>query len=150
MGDDGFGTTLKVLLNSLAFFILLILGGYMFTYEPVWGFVILFSAFDQLEDVYFYVAKRRLIPAWFTPIDIILEGVLALIGVSMFIFGMIYWYTFESWFFALWMAVSAMIAWSAVEDIVDDVRVISERMKGATVVGTVKDIDRFRFFGKIR
>ena len=150
MGDDGFGTTLRVLLNSLAFFLLLILGGYMFSYNPLWGFVVMFSAFDQLEDVYFYVTKRRLLPTWFTPVDIVLEGLLALIGVSMFLFGMFYWYTFDSWFFALWMAVSAMIAWSSVEDIVDGIRVLSERMKGATVVGTVKDIEKFRFFGKLR
>ena len=150
MGDDGFGTTLRVLLNSLAFFLLIVLGGYVFAYDPVWGFVILFSALDQLEDVYFYVARRRLIPAWFTPVDIILEGVLALVGVSMFLFGMIYWYSFESLFFALWMAVSAMIAWSAVEDIIDDVRVISEKIKGAPVVGTVKDAGEFEFFRKLR
>lgn len=150
MGDDGFGTTLRVLLNSLAFFLLLILGGYLFTYNPVWGFVIVFSAFDQLEDVYFYVARRRLIPVWFTPIDIVLEGALALVGVSMFLFGMVYWYTFDSWFFALWVVVSAMMAWSAIEDITDGVRVLSERMKGATVVGTVNDVEKFRFFGKLR
>jgi len=148
--DDGFGTTLRVLLNSLAFFLLLILGGYMFTYDPIWGFVILFSAFDQLEDVYFYVARRRLIPTWFTPIDIVLEGVLALVGVSVFLFGMIYWYTFDSWFFFLWMAVSAIITWSAIEDLIDGIRVISERMKGATVVGSVKDVGNFRFFGKLK
>jgi len=63
---------------------------------------------------------------------------------------MFYWYSFDSWFFALWMAVSAMIAWSSIEDIIDDIKVISERMRGATVVGTVKDVEKFRFFGKIR
>ena len=146
---DGFGATLRVLLNSLAFFLLLILGGYLISYDPIWGFVIIFSAFDQLEDVYFYVTKNRLIPTWFRPIDIILEGVLALVGASMFFFGMVYYYTFDSWFFFLWMAVSGMIAWSAVEDIVEGIHVLSERMKGATIA-SVKDTGSFKFFGRLR
>ena len=150
MGDDGFGATLAVLLNSLAFFLLLILGGYLFTYNPLWGLVIAFSALDQLEDIYFYVAKRRLIPVWFVPVDIVLEGVLALVGVSMLLFGLVYWYTFDSWFFALWTVVSAMIAWSALDDLVDGIRIISDRMRGVPVVSSVEKVEKFRFFGRVR
>jgi len=149
MGDD-FGATLRVLLNGIAFFLLLILGGYMFSYNPLWGFVVMFSAIDQLEDVYFYVARKRLFPSWFTPVDVVLEGVLALVGVSMFLFGMVYWHTFDSWFFALWMAVSAMIAWSAIEDIVDDIKLISDRMSGVPVVGSTVNVSKFRFFGRVK
>ncbi|RLG67233.1 MAG: hypothetical protein DRO11_10375 [Methanobacteriota archaeon] len=145
---DDFGATVRVLLNSLAFFLLLVLGGYVISYNPIWGFIVVFSAFDQLEDVYFYVTKNRLIPAWFRPIDIMLEGVLALVGASMFVFGLVYWYSFDSWFFLLWLIVSAMIAWSAVEDIVEGIYVIKERMKGATVA-SVRSISNYKFFRKL-
>ncbi|HDH45049.1 MAG TPA: hypothetical protein ENG66_06645 [Thermococcus sp.] len=146
--DDGFGATLRVLLNSLAFFLLLVLGGYMIQYNPLWGAIVFFSALDQLEDVYFYVTKSRLIPSWFRPVDIILEGVLAIVGVSMFVFGLIYWYSFGGWFFLLWLVVSAMIAWSATEDIIEGIYVIRERMRGATVA-SVKPLVNFRFFRKL-
>jgi len=148
MSDDGFGTTLRVLMNSLAFFLLLLLGGYMINYNLIWGVVIFLSAFDQLEDVYFYVTKSRLIPTWFRPIDMVLEGILALVGGSMLLFGLVYWYSFDSWFFLLWTAVSAMIAWSAVEDIIEGIHVLAERARGATIA-SVEDISKFKFFRRI-
>jgi len=147
--SEGFGATLRVLLNSLAFFLLLILGGYMVKYSPIWGLVIFLSAFDQLEDVYFYVTKSRLIPTWLRPVDIVLEGILAIVGVSMFFFGLIYWYTFDNWFFFVWMVVSALIAWSSIEDIVEGLRIISARLSGEPVVASLANIAKFRFFRRV-
>lgn len=147
--EDGFGTTVRVLMNSLAFFLLLVLGGYLIKYSPLWGAVIFLSAFDQLEDVYTYVTRSRLLPEWFRPIDIIFEGVLVLVGGSMFLFGLAYWYTFSSWFFFLWTAVSAMITWSAIEDIYEDVYIITEKARGASVVATTKEIEDYKFFRKV-
>ncbi len=156
MSDD-FGTTLRVLMDSIAFLLLLILGGYMFSYNPIFGFLILFSALDQFEDVYFYTAKRRLFPAWFVPVDIVLEGILAVVGVSMFLFGLIYWYSFDSVFFAIWTVVSLMIAITSVEDIVDDVRLISAKLSRAETPASVTTISvattintkKFKFFERL-
>ncbi len=144
---DDFGTTLRVLLNSLAFFVLLILATYLFKYNVLWGALILFSAFDQLEDVYFYTTRNRLIPAWFRPVDILLEGVLILVGVAMTVFGLVYWYVFDSWFFFMWMVASAFMAWSALEDIFEGFEVVSQRIRGVSVASTVGR-KGYRFFRK--
>jgi len=146
---DGFGTTLRVLLNSLAFFVLVVLAVYLFKYNPLWGVLILLSAFDQLEDVYFYTTSNRLIPAWFRPIDVVLEGILALVGISMALFGLIYWYAFDSMFFFLWMVASAFMAWSAIEDIVDGFNVVSAKVRGESIA-TVRASSNFAFFRKIK
>lgn len=149
MATDGFGTTLRVLLNSLAFFVLVVLALYLFNYNPLWAVLILLSAFDQLEDVYFYTTGNRLIPAWFRPVDIILEGVLVLVGVSMAIFGLIYWFAFDSMFFFLWMVASAFMAWSAIEDVVEGFDVVSAKVRGVTIA-TVKAPSNFTFFKKVK
>jgi len=146
---DDFGTTLKVLLNSLAFFILIAVGFYLIKYNPFWGALIFLSALDQLEDVYFYVTKNLLIPQWFRPLDIIFEGVLVVVGMSLAIFGLIYWYSFDSWFFLLWMVASAFMTWSAVEDIVDDFNIISAKIRGVPVA-SVKEVRKFSFFQRLR
>ena len=148
MATDGFGTTLRVLFNSIAFFVLIVLATYIFKYNVIWGTLLLLSAFDQLEDVYFYVTSSRLVPAWFRPIDILLEGILALVGISMFIFGLVYWFTFDSMFFFLWMLASGFMTWSALEDIFEGFTVVKERMSGVTVT-TVTNASRFKFFRRL-
>lgn len=149
MNDDGFGTTLRVLLNSFAFFVLVFMAYYVVKYNPLWGALVILSAFDQLEDVYFYVAGRRLVPSWFRPIDIVLEGVLVLVGLSMFLFGLIYWYSFDSWFFFMWIVTAGFMTWSAIEDIADGFTVIKARARGEAVA-TVAPATKFTFFRRLR
>lgn len=149
MASDGFGTTLRVMLNSIAFFVMIYLAVYLFKYNPLWGIVILISALDQLEDVYFYTTNSRLIPSWFRPVDIVLEGVLALVGVIMALFGLIYWYSFDSLFFFMWMVASAFMALSAIEDIADGFTVISAKMRGESVA-SVNKTREFNFFRRVR
>jgi len=148
MASDGFGTTLRVLFNSVAFFVLLIMAVYLMKYNPIWGALMILSAFDQLEDVYFYVTSNRLLPAWVRPVDIILEGILAIVGISIAVFSLVYWYTFDSMFFQLLLIASAFMAWSAIEDIVDGFNVISAKMRGESIA-SVKGTSNFKFFRRI-
>jgi len=127
---DGLLDTVKVIANSIAFILMVVLALYAFNFNPLWGIALAFSAFDQVEDVYEVVSGRALLPRWFRWIDVVCEGIVLILGLLMFVFGISYWYVFSSWFFAVWTVVSCMMVYTSASDIYDDFRFISHRVLG--------------------
>ena len=110
----------KVVINSVAFAFLLLAA--LLMYPIFWpaSILLVFSAFDQLEDVYKEVKKKRLLPKWLKPFDIFMEIVLALFGVALAVFAFYYSHLFVHTYL-LWgvAALGALIAISAVSDIAE-------------------------------
>lgn len=111
---------LRIVINSTAFVLLLLAA--LFVYPLYWPASILFvlSAFDQLEDVYYAVRKKRLLPRWLKPIDIFFEVVLALFGViiavASFYYAPLFVHSYMLWGLAV---LGAIISISAISDIAE-------------------------------
>jgi hypothetical protein len=110
---------LRVVINSFAFVILTILGVVTLQFNLPLGALLLLSTIDQLEDVYYYVYGKRLMPKSLMPLDVVLELVLAFVGMVMFITSLIYYQYFPTWFFKALLPLSFLIVYSAVEDVVE-------------------------------
>ena len=109
---------IRVIINSFSFVLLLILAYVVWEGNPLLSVLFMLASIDQFEDVYYYVHRKRLFPSWFMPLDIIFEGVLAIVGFIMFFFSVIYYAYFETWFFKAVLFISLSMIYSAVEDIV--------------------------------
>lgn len=107
----------RVIINSFAFILLVILAYIMWQCNPMLSFLLALAAIDQFEDVYYYTYRKRLFPFWFMPFDMIFETMLFVIGLGMMIFSVAYYVYFETWFFRALLPLSIMIMYSAVEDI---------------------------------
>jgi len=112
-----FSRVLRIVVNSFAFVVLLMLAFICLRGNPPLSLLFLLSAFDQLEDVIYYTYRRRLIPEWAMPIDVVLEGVLIATAVAMIAFCLLYFTYFQSPFFQALFVVSLVILYVAVEDI---------------------------------
>jgi len=109
---------IRVIINSFSFVLLLILAYVVWESNPLLSVLFMLASIDQFEDVYYYVHRKRLFPSWLMPLDIIFEGVLAIVGFIMFFFSVIYYAYFETWFFKAVLFISLSMIYSAVEDIV--------------------------------
>jgi len=148
----GLADTIKVVANSLSFFILLALAYYLYQFNPYIGVIFFIASIDQIEDVYRTVTGRHPVPAYLAPFDIVFETVLALTGIFMLVMAVIYWYSFESWFFAVLSVLSIVIVFSALSDIADDVRALSAKLilsKTATAKASIVNTENFRFFRRL-
>jgi hypothetical protein len=110
---------LRVIINSFAFIVLAILGVVTLQFNLPLGVLFLLSTIDQLEDVYYYVYGKRLVPKPLMPLDVVFELVLAFVGVAMFITSLIYYQYFPTWFFKALLPLSFLIVYSAIEDVVE-------------------------------
>jgi hypothetical protein len=149
----GVGDTVRVVINSISFFILLALAYYIFKINPLLGVIFVLASIDQIEDVYRITTGKHPIPAYLAPIDIIFETILTLTGLFMLIISVVYWYSFESWFFATLVVISVAITLCAISDIVDDVKVFSGKLALSAEASKAslleKEIESFRFFRKL-
>jgi len=107
----------RIVVNSFAGCILLLVAGVLWAYNPLLSAVLVLVSLDQFEDVYYYVYGRRLIPGWLMPLDVLFEGVCLAVGAAMAFLGVIYMRYFQTWFFQALLAISILVVWSAVEDI---------------------------------
>lgn len=147
---DGLLETVKVMANSVAFILMIALALYAFGFNPLWGVALVFSAFDQVEDVYEAVSEKSLLPRWFRWIDVVGEGIVLILGLFMLLFGITYWYVFSSWFFGVWTVVSAMMVYTSASDIYDDFRFISHRVNGVNPVGMSTSLKSGKYFRKVK
>lgn len=108
----------RVMINSFVFILLVVVAYVMWRSNPLLSVVLLLAAVDQFEDVYTYVYGRRLFPPWFMPFDFVFEMVVLGLGILLFVFSLIYYSYFETWFFRSLLILSIPIMYSAVEDIV--------------------------------
>jgi hypothetical protein len=149
----GLEDTIRVVINSISFFILLALAYYLFQFNPYIGIIFALASIDQIEDVYRITTGRHPIPAYLAPFDIIFETILAITGLFMLILSVVYWYSFESWFFAILAVLSIAITLCAISDIAEDVKVFSGKLSlsAETSKASVleKEIENFRFFRKL-
>ncbi len=113
----------RIVINSFALVLLLMLSVVFSQFNLLFAFLLALSAFDQFEDVYYYVYGVRLIPSWFMFFDIVFELVLIFIGVIMFSLSFIYYYYFPTWFFRVLFFISILIVYSAIEDLAYWIRV---------------------------
>jgi len=150
MRGDGLLETVKVIANSVAFILMLVLALYAFNFNPFWGVALIFSAFDQVEDVYQTVSGQALLPRWFRFIDVICEGIVMILGALMFLFGLAYWYVFSSWFFAIWTVVSGMMVYTSASDIYEDFHFISQRVQGINPVHMHIGKGGSRYFKRVK
>jgi hypothetical protein len=149
----GVGDTIRVVINSISFFILLALAYYLFQFNPYIGIIFALASIDQIEDVYRITTGRHPIPAYLAPFDIIFETILAITGLFMLILSVVYWYSFESWFFAILTVLSIAITLCAISDIAEDVKVFSGKLSLSAEVSKASvlenEIESFRFFRKL-
>ena len=108
----------RIIINSFALILLLILAYVMWQSNPSLSFLLVLAAVDQFEDVYYYVYRKRMFPEWFMPFDMFFEVVLFGIGIGMFLFSISYYVYFETWFFKALMPLAILIMYSSLEDIV--------------------------------
>jgi len=113
-----FGRLLRIVVNSFALVLLLIMAAVTFQGNPALSLVLALAAIDQFEDVYTYVYNRRLFPEWFFPFDLLFEVVLFGVGLGMLVFSVVYYAYFETWFFRALIPLSLLIMYSSVEDVV--------------------------------
>jgi hypothetical protein len=109
---------LRVILNSFAFILMLIMAVVSFQYHPLLALVFLLTSFDQFEDVYYYVYGKRLIPASLKFFDIVFEGIMFMIGLAMLLLSVSYYAYFSTWLFRALIFLSIMVMWSSVEDVI--------------------------------
>jgi hypothetical protein len=107
----------RVVLNSIAFFLLIIVGAIFLEKSPILSALLFLSSIDQVEDVYTYISGKRLFPKYLFPLDMLFEGVAVMAGAIMFLFGIMYYPYFHTYFFLTLMFLGAMIISSATEDI---------------------------------
>ncbi len=112
------GRVLRVIVNSLAFVVLLMMAVSVWYGNPLLAIVLFLAAIDQFEDVYYYTTGKRMFPDWFRPIDVSLELVLIAVGVGILLFSVVYYLYFETWFFRMLMIMAVLMVYSAAEDIV--------------------------------
>jgi hypothetical protein len=108
---------LRVVFNSTAFVILLLIGFGLFNTNPALAFLVALSSLDQFEDVYYLTTGERLIPSWFAPIDVLFEGVAMGLGLGLLLFGLMYYSYFASYFFVALIFVGFMVMMSSIEDV---------------------------------
>lgn len=109
---------LRVIVNSVAFVLLLLVAFYSWYISPLYFVLFVLAALDQAEDVYYYVYNKRLVPLWMMPFDLMFEIMLTGVGIAMFVFSVIYYAYFQTWFFRVIMPLSIAIVYSAIEDVV--------------------------------
>ena len=114
----------RITINSFAMVLMLLVAFFIWGYSPLYSVLFFLSALDQFEDVYYYVYRKRLVPLWMLPFDVMFEVVLAGIGIAIFVFSLLYYAYFQTWFFRVMIPLSLMIVYSAIEDIVVWVRTI--------------------------
>jgi len=114
---------LRVVINSFAFVLCLLLAITTFEANPWLALLFLAASFDQLEDVYYYVYGRRLIPRALMPLDIVFEGVMFMVGLAMLMLSVSYYAYFSTWLFRGLLFLSIMVLWSSVEDVVEWARI---------------------------
>jgi len=108
----------RIITNSFAGCLLLLLGGILWSLSPYLSIVLFLVSFDQIEDVYYYVYRKRLIPDWLMPVDLVFEGVCAAVGMAIILFSLWYMPYFQTWFFQALLVLAIPIIWSSVEDII--------------------------------
>jgi len=147
----GLAETLKVVANSLSFFILLALAYYLYQFNSIVGIIFFIASIDQIEDVYRTVTGIHPIPAYLAPFDIIFETILVLTGIFMLVIAIVYWYSFESWFFAILTVLSLVVIFTALSDIADDIRTLSAKLMLAseTAKASAVSMEDFKFFRRL-
>jgi len=108
----------RIVVNSFAGCLLLLVAGVFFSYNILLSLILILVSLDQFEDVYYYVYKKRLVPFWLMPLDLVFEGMCASVGVGIALFSIMYMLYFQTWFFQALLALAIPIIWSSVEDIV--------------------------------
>jgi hypothetical protein len=108
----------RVIVNSFAFVLTIVMGVETLQYNPLLSIVFFLASLDQLEDVYYYVYGKRLIPRSLMFFDIIFEGVMFMIGLAMLMLSVSYYAYFSTWLFRALMFLSIMVMWSSVEDVI--------------------------------
>jgi len=108
----------RVVVNSFAGCLLLLLAWALWWYNPVISILLALASLDQFEDVYYYVYRRRLIPQWLMPVDVVFEGVAVSIGLGMLLMAILYMSYFQTWFFQALLIASIFVVWSGLEDII--------------------------------
>jgi hypothetical protein len=134
-------SVLRVIGNSLAFLLSIILAIWFFKTNPLISFFFIISAFDNYEDVYEVVTRKRLIPYYLIPIDIIIEVVMLLFGMYVLMLGYMYYVYFETPF-AIFLLVSGIsIVISSTKDIAKDIM----RLRGVSYGVGIHKIEKFEF-----
>jgi len=113
---DNLASVIRAIANSVAFVILIAVSLGLFNENPFLALLLVASSLDQFEDVYGIVTKKRLLPSWFAPVDILFEGIATGLGIGLLLFGLMYYSYFSSWFFVAMMFVGVMIIISSLED----------------------------------
>lgn len=141
---------LRITANILSFFLLLIAGYYILTFNTVWGFIIFLSAIDQLEDAYELVYNRRLIPAWLIPFDVVFEGILVVASSLMLIYAVIYCWWFESFTMLVLLVASCIILFSALQDFAEAIKTVAKWIWSPSTAKYTMSVEaeKFRFFRK--
>jgi len=109
---------LRVIINSFGFVAMCIVAYVVWQTNPWLSLLFALSAFDQFEDVYYYVYNKRLLPRWALPLDLLGEGVLIVFGLTMLVMSVAYYVYFSTWFFRAMLILSILIVWSSVEDVI--------------------------------
>ncbi len=108
--------TLREIANSVAFVVIIAMSLAFFNENPFLALLLVACSLDQFEDVYGIVTKRRLLPSWFAPVDVLFEGVATGVGIGILLFGLMYYSYFASYFFVAMVFVGLMIMVSSLED----------------------------------
>lgn len=108
---------LRIVVNSIAFFLLILSGCLVFETNTLLALLMFIASIDQLEDVYTYTYNRRLFPKAFIVFDLVLEGILVVAGGMMLIYGFLYYQYFHTYFFIILLFLGLMIIESALEDL---------------------------------
>jgi len=136
---------LRVIVNSITFVVMLMLAYAFMNTNPLLALLLVLASFDQFEDVYYYTTGRRLLPKWFMPFDIVFEVMAILLGLAIFIFSLIYFTYFQTWFFKSMLFISAVMMFSAVEDIVIWGRSFGVKSKELVVHRALREEEKERF-----
>jgi len=108
---------IRVILNSFGFVAMAVMAYVTWQTAPWMSLLFALAAFDQFEDVYYYVYNKRLLPRWALPFDLVAEGVLFGFGLGMLILSAAYYAYFSTWFFRATLVLSILMMWSSVEDV---------------------------------
>jgi len=110
---------IRVIINSFGFVAMVVMAYVTWQTAPWMSLLFALAAFDQFEDVYYYVYGRRLMPRWALLLDIAGEGILFGFGLAMLILSAAYYAYFSTWFFRSMLVLSILMMWSSVEDIME-------------------------------
>jgi len=108
---------IRAIFNSLGFIIFSVVAVACWPESIPTSIFMGIAALDQLEDVYYAVYGRRLMPRWLMPIDIVLELAVIAFGMLMLVYGLIYYSYFQTWFFKSALLLSVPMIYCAAEDI---------------------------------